>query len=229
MAAVKDRRQLVLGDDLVEAIGHAIVGEEALNGRMELEPFYDPRRDQIARFAHAHLALVRIDRGESHHDVRVGGGGLRNLVVRDPPGADFEFAVNREHHQANLALAIIGDRLGDGRALARLEVFACGVFIRLPESVRRLPAGNLRVGVDVDRHEVADVHCLCSLVGAASRSAPDSVATRRSPTRRRRSTPPPRFPPPRPPATIAWASHSGPMEAASFYVSPGIVLCSAST
>ena len=179
MAAVKDRRQLVLGDDLVEAIGHAIVGEEALNGRMELEPFYDPRRDEIARFAHAHLALVRIDRGESHHDVRVGGGGLRNLVVRDPPGADFEFAVDREHHQANLALAIIGDRLGDGRALARLEVFACGVFIRLPESVRRLPAGNLGVGVDVDRHEVADVHCLCSLI-RSRRSAPDGVVARRS-------------------------------------------------
>jgi hypothetical protein len=43
----------------------------------------------------------------------------------------------------------------------------------LPESVHRLPARNLRVGVDIDRHEVADVHCLCSLVGAASRSAPD--------------------------------------------------------
>ena len=33
MAAVEDRRQLVLGDHLVELVGHAVVGEEALQRR----------------------------------------------------------------------------------------------------------------------------------------------------------------------------------------------------
>ena len=81
MAAVKDRRQLVLGDDLVEAVSHAIVGEEALHGRMKLEPLNDARRDEVARLARAHFALVRIDGGEGHHDVRVGGGGLGDFLV----------------------------------------------------------------------------------------------------------------------------------------------------
>ena len=61
MAAVKDGRQFVLGDDLIEAVSHAIVGEEALDGRMKLEFLDDARRDEFARLAHAHLALVRID------------------------------------------------------------------------------------------------------------------------------------------------------------------------
>jgi hypothetical protein len=180
-----------------------------------LNPFYDPRRDEIARFAHAHPALVRIDRGEGHHDVGIGGGGLGDFVIRNPSRADFEFAVDGEHDEADLALAIIGDGLADRRALARLEVFVRGVFVWLPERVRRLSAGNLRVCMDVDRHEVVDVHCL-PLPGWRS-------PAKRSRLRRRASAPP------RPLATIASASQNGPAEAAAFYSSPGIVLRSAST
>ena len=72
--------------------------------------------------------------------------------------ADLEFAVDGEHHEADLALAVIGDGLGDRRALARLEVFVGGVLVGLPEGVGRLPARNLGVGVHVDGDEVVDVH-----------------------------------------------------------------------
>ena len=71
VAAVEDRRQPVLGDYLVERIGHAVVGKEALAGRMELEAADAAVRDQLARLAHAHLALVRVDAREGDHDVAV--------------------------------------------------------------------------------------------------------------------------------------------------------------
>ena len=140
MAAVKDGRQLVLGDRLIEAIGHAVVGKEALQGRVKFEPLDHALLNEAARLAHPHLALVRIDRGEGHHDIRVRRGGLRDFVVRNASRADFELAVDREHDEADLALAIVGDSLGNGRALADLEILARGGFVGLPESVGRLAA-----------------------------------------------------------------------------------------
>ena len=89
---------------------------------------------------------------------RVGGRGLGDLLVRDAPVADLELAVDGEHHEADLALAVVGDRLGDGRPLAGLEVLARGVLVGLPEGVGRLPARDLRMRVHVDRDEVVDVH-----------------------------------------------------------------------
>ena len=162
MAAVKKGWKLVLGDDLVEAIRHAIVGKEALQGRMKLEPFDHTRLNEVARLAHAHLALVRIDGGEGHHDICVGGGSLGDLVVRDAFRADFELAVDSEHDKADPALAIVGDRLGNGRALAGLEVFVRGGFVGLPEGVCRLSARNLGMRVHIDRDEVVYVHHVLS-------------------------------------------------------------------
>ena len=154
MPAVKNGRELVLGDDLVEAIRHAIVGKESLQGRVKLEPLDHPRLNEGARFTHAHFALVRIDGGEGHHEIRVGGGSLGDFVVRDAFRADFELAVDSEHDEADPALAIIGDGLGNGRALAGLEVFVRGGFIGLPEGVCWLSARNLGVRVHIDRDEV---------------------------------------------------------------------------
>ena len=65
MTAVENGRQLVLGDHLVKLIGHAVIRKKSLHGRMELEALDDAGLDQIARFAHAHAALVRIDRSRT--------------------------------------------------------------------------------------------------------------------------------------------------------------------
>ena len=95
VAAVKDRRQLVLGDDFVERIGHAIVREKSLQRRMELEAADDAVRDQPARLAHAHLALVRIDARERDHHVAVLACGIGDFFVRDALGADLVLANRR--------------------------------------------------------------------------------------------------------------------------------------
>src|SRR5829696_5928756 len=116
MAAVKYRRQLVLGDDLIKWIGQWIVREEALAGRMELEPANDAGFDEPARLAHAHLPLVRVDAGERDHDVAVVAGGVRHFLVRNAPRADLKLRVDREHDQADLALAVIREGLGNRRA-----------------------------------------------------------------------------------------------------------------
>ena len=156
MAAVEDRRQLVLGDHLVELVGHPVVRKEALHGRMELEALDDAGLDQIARLAHAHLALVRIDGRERHHDVAVLGRGVGDLLVRDAPGADLELAVDREHDEADLALAVVRDGLGDRRPLADLEVFARRLVVRLPDLVVRLAAGHLRMRVHIDGDQIVE-------------------------------------------------------------------------
>ena len=125
---------------------------------MELEAFDDAGLDQIAGLAHAHAALVRIDRRERHHDVAVLGRGVGDLLVRDALGADFELAVDREHDEADLALAVVRDGLGDRRPLAGLEVFARRFVVRLPDLVVRLTAGHLRMGMDVDGDQIVELH-----------------------------------------------------------------------
>src|SRR3954451_11576651 len=64
MAAVKNRRHLVLRDHLVELVGDTVVREKPLHGRMELEALDDSGLDQVAGLADAHATLVRIDRRE---------------------------------------------------------------------------------------------------------------------------------------------------------------------
>ena len=150
--------QLVFRDHFVELIGHPIVGKETLHRRMKLEAFDHSGLDQIARFTHAHAALVWIDRGEGHHDIAVCGGGVGNLLVGNALGADLEFAIDGEHDEADLALAIVGDRLGNGWSLADFEIFARRLVIGPPHLVMRLAAGHFGVGVNVDGDEISDVH-----------------------------------------------------------------------
>ena len=109
VAAVEDRRQLVLGDHLVDRPGHLVVGIEALHGRMELEALDAVLLDQLARLARAHLALVRIDAAEGDHDVAVLLRRLGDLLVRDAAPAQLRLGVDREHHEADLLLAVVGD------------------------------------------------------------------------------------------------------------------------
>src|SRR6266498_451658 len=157
MAAVEDRRQLVLGNHLIERIRHPGVREETLDGGVELEAADRAGLEQTARLAHAHPS-VRVDARKGDHDVTVLASRIGNLLIRNPPSADLEFRIDREHHQADLSLAIVRDGLGNGRAFPYLEVPAGGFIVWLPRLVMRLPAGHFGMGVNVDGAQVLDVH-----------------------------------------------------------------------
>ncbi len=158
MSGVEDGRQLVLGDEFVELIGDRIVREEALHRGVELEALDQAGLDEVAGFPHAHLALVRVDRGERDHHVGIGRGGFGHFLVGNALVADQELAVDREHDEADLALAVVGDGLGNGRTLARLEVLVGGLLVGQPVGVGGLPAGDFGVGVHVDGDELVELH-----------------------------------------------------------------------
>jgi len=130
---------------------------------VELEALDAVFLDQPAGFAGAHLALVRVDRGEGHHHVAVLGRGLADLLVGDAAAAQLALAVDREHHQADLDLAVVLDRLGDRRPAVGAEILVRRAVVLLAVVVERVPAGHLGVGVDVDGNQVVDVHGACSL------------------------------------------------------------------
>jgi hypothetical protein len=107
---------------------------------MELEAADHAVREQAARFAHTHLSLVRIDARERHHDVRVLARSIRHFLVRNASRPDLELGIDREHHEADLAFAIVGDGLRDGGSLARLEVLGGGILEFFPLFVRLVSA-----------------------------------------------------------------------------------------
>ena len=72
--------------------------------------------------------------------------------------AQLVLRIDREHDEADLAFAVIGDGLGDGRALAGLEVLGRRVLVLLPDFVRRLPAGHFGMRVHIDRDQILDIH-----------------------------------------------------------------------
>src|ERR1700690_993255 len=133
MPAMEYPRPLVFGYDLVQPIGHSIVGKEPLQGRMELEAPDPVLLDQSSRFAHAKLALVRIDPGKGQHDVAVVARGIADLLVWGASGTDLGFHVDRKHHESNPALPVVRDRLGYRRARRCLEISAGCVLVSLPE------------------------------------------------------------------------------------------------
>ena len=96
--------------------------------------------------------------------------GLRDLLVRDAAAAEVGLAVHGEHHQADLALAVVGDGLRDGRAPARAEVLVGRAVVFLAVVVEGVPAADFGVRVDVDGDEVGVVHgvvsgCLGKVLG----------------------------------------------------------------
>ena len=158
MAAVEYGRQFVFRDHLVQPVRHAVVRKESLHRRVELEAFDGVILDQLAGLAHAHLALVRIDAGECDHDVAVFTRRVATSSFGMRFAAELVLRIHGEHHQADLALAIVGDGFGDGGTLAGLEIFRCRILEFLPNFVHRLPTGHLRVRVHVDRNQIIDLH-----------------------------------------------------------------------
>jgi hypothetical protein len=117
MARVKDRRELVFGEYLVERPRHPVVGVEVLDWRMEFEAADAVIGDQASCFDGTGLTFVRIDRGEGEHDIAVRLGGLGDLLIGDSLDTGTRLAVDGEHDKGNVACAIMLDRLGDRRAL----------------------------------------------------------------------------------------------------------------
>jgi hypothetical protein len=85
-----------------------------------------------------------------------------DLLVRDAAAAELAFAVDREHHQADLDLAVVGHRLGDRRPAVGAEVLVGGAVVLLAIVVERVPARHLGVRVDVDGDQVLNIHGACS-------------------------------------------------------------------
>src|SRR6478735_4159790 len=169
MTTVENRRKLVLRDHFVEWIGHPVIGKESLQRRMELESTDHAVLQQTARFAHAHLALVRVDARESHHDVGVFARGVRNFFIRNSARTEFEFGIDREHHEPDLALAVVGNGLGDRRPLAGLEVLRGRILEGLPHFIRLVTARDFGMRVYIDRNQILHVHD-CALFARWSRS-----------------------------------------------------------
>ena len=184
MTAVKDRRQPMLRDHFVERIRDAVVREEALQRRMKLEAADHTIRDQAARFAHAHLALVRIDARERQHDVAVLARRVRDFLVRNASCTELEFGIDREHDEADATLTVVCDRLGNRRALAGFEILCGSRFERRPGCVGLLPTGHFGMRMHVDCNELVDVHD--AQLSAQARSQPDSRAGARVGLRRSR-------------------------------------------
>jgi hypothetical protein len=84
--------------------------------------------------------------------------GLGDLLVRDAAAAHLDLGVHREHHQADLALAVIRNRSLNGGAAAVAEVLVGGAVVLLAVVVEGVPAAHFGVGVDVDGNQVLVVH-----------------------------------------------------------------------
>ena len=159
LPGVEQGGHAALGDRLVEHVGAAVVGIEALHGRVELEAADAEVLDQPPRLARAHLALGRVDAGERDQDVAVLRGELGHLLVVVAPEAGLALGVDRKDHRADLALAEIGGGLRDGRRMLerRLEI---GMHAGLEVVIAVVGVGAARLlgmGVDVDGGKLAEL------------------------------------------------------------------------
>ena len=166
VTAVKDGRQLVFGNHLVQRPGHAVVGLKALHGRVKLEALHAVLFNQFAGFTRAHFSFVRIDAAKGNHDVGVGHRGLGDLFIRNATSALLAFSIDREHHKTNFLFAIVRQRLVHGGPLAAAKVFVCGAVKFFAVVVKRIATRHLQVGVHVDGDDVVGVHLLGSFLFA---------------------------------------------------------------
>ena len=84
---------------------------------------------------------------------------LGDLLVGDALDSEARLHVDGEHDEGDLALAIMGDRLGDGRPLAvRLEIFRGRIEELAHDRVFGIVARHFGVNVDVDGFDLGEVH-----------------------------------------------------------------------
>ena len=114
---MKQHRQPGFGEDLVERVGEAVVGEELLDRRVQLEAANAAAGNQPPRLGDRGRAAVRIDADERHRDVGVVARERQDVVVGEvrPAGQPF---VDGEDDAAHLSRAVVlRQRRGAGFAL----------------------------------------------------------------------------------------------------------------
>jgi hypothetical protein len=149
---VKEHGKTRFGKDLVQRIGDAIVREELLNGRMQLQSMDEPRINESARFADAFLSTVRVDTGEGDRDIRVVGSEARDDVIGNGRTAGEPF-VDREHDARHVARAVVR------RNGCRIASYALGAEVLARRRIRLGLSGalGLEVHVCVDRDQTRRV------------------------------------------------------------------------
>ena len=156
LPGVEQRDGPAVADRLVERIGHAVVGVEALHGRMEFEAPDAVFLDQLPRLADPELALVRIDADERDQHVGVLGGGLQHLVIVVAAESGLALGVDREDHRGDFLGAVVGRGFRHRRRMLvrRLEIFG-HLRLEVVIAVVGMHAARLfGMGVDVDRDDV---------------------------------------------------------------------------
>ena len=114
MAGVEEGWQARLGDHLVERVGAAVVREEGLEVRVELEALDAVVGDQRSG-ARDRVRPGRVDARERDHDVRVRGRGLGDLLVRDRGNAAPGLPVDGEDDGCDAARAVVRRDVVDRR------------------------------------------------------------------------------------------------------------------
>ena len=156
-AGMKQRDQTGLGDHFVERIVGAVVGPERLRVGVELEAA-DAGLHELSGLALGELALVRVDAAERDQDVRVGTGGLEDLVVAESHPAHAGFVVDREHHGRHVPLSVVvGDFLGRGLHGAGAEVLSGGREHLGRDRILGVAFAPFGVRVDIDRDDLVEV------------------------------------------------------------------------
>ncbi len=159
LAGVEQRDRAAIIDRFIERIGHAVVGVEALHGRMEFEAADAVILDQLARLADTELAFVRVDRDERDQHVEMVGGDFQHLLILVAAEAGLAFGVDREDHRGDVLGAVIGRGLRYRRRMLvrRLEVVG-HLRLEIVIAVVAMHAARLLgMGVDVDRDDFLDV------------------------------------------------------------------------
>jgi hypothetical protein len=126
---------------------------------MEFEAFDAVFLDQLARFAHPQLALVRIDADKGYQHIGIFGGDFQHLVIVVAAESGFALGVDRKNYRSDFLGAIIGGGFRNRRwmLVRRLKVFGHLRLEVVVAVVAMHAAGLFRVGVDVDRNDVFDV------------------------------------------------------------------------
>src|SRR6202789_3223366 len=162
LPGVKQRGQARRLDDLVDRVGHPVVGEERLRARVELEPLDAVLLDLAPGHPDRLGAAVRVDRAERDEHVGVvvpgplgdflGGraGRVRGLVLD----------VDGERHRRHLPLAVVRGQVIDGeRGRRGLEVRGHrGQVLVVFRLDRRRGDRTVHMRVHVDRDQTVDVH-----------------------------------------------------------------------
>jgi hypothetical protein len=158
LAGMKQRDRAGLIDHLVQRVGHAIVGKKALHGRVEFESLDAIFLDQLARFAHPQLALVRIDADKGYQHVGIFSGNFQHLVVVVAAEPGLALGIDRKNHRSDFLGAIVGRGFRYRRRMLvrRLEVLGHLRLEVVVTVVAMHAAGLFRMGVDVDRNDVFD-------------------------------------------------------------------------